>query len=145
VRVVAADSFTAVHGEQCAPPPEAGPLSQAAGNRPEPLSALNHFSYRQLWRNVMRWFFLAVGVLAWLLALGVVWIFSESGGALTFIAAGVFATVAILALVGERIIKTLEEIRDGSVTRIRVNAPAERAVTERVVTEREVEPLATTR
>jgi hypothetical protein len=93
----------------------------------------------------MRWFFLAVGVLAWLVALGVVWIFSESGGALTFIAAGVFATVAILALVGERIIKTLEEIRDGSVTRIRVNAPAERAVPERVVTEREVEPLATTR
>ena len=45
------------------------------------------------------------------------------GGALTFIAAGVFATVAILALVGERIIKTLEEIRDGSVTRIRVNTP----------------------
>ena len=34
----------------------------------------------------MRWFFLAVGVLAWGLALGVVWIFSESGGALTFIA-----------------------------------------------------------
>ena len=28
-------------------------------------------------------------------------------------------------LVGERIIKTLEEIRDGSVTRIRVNTPAE--------------------
>ena len=42
---------------------------------PEPPSALNHFSYRQLWRNVMRWFFLVVGVLAWLLALGVVWIF----------------------------------------------------------------------
>jgi hypothetical protein len=65
----------------------------------------------------------------------------------------VFATVAILALVGERVIKTLEEIRDGSVTRIRVNTPAanasvanasvDRAVTERVVTEREVEQLAT--
>ena len=82
----------------------------------------------------MRWFFLAVGVLGWLLALGVVWIFAQSGGALTFIAAGVF--------VGERIIKTLEEIRDGSVTRIRVNTPADRAVTERVVTEREVEQLA---
>ena len=92
----------------------------------------------------MRWFFLAVGIMAWLLSLGVVWIFAESGGALTFIAAGVFATVAILALVGERIIKVLEEIRDGSVTRIRVNAPGER-VTERVVTDREVEPLATTR
>jgi hypothetical protein len=93
----------------------------------------------------MRWFFLAVGILGWLLALGVVWIFAQSGGALTFVAAGVFATVAILALVGERIIKTLEEIRDGSVTRIRVNAPGERAVTDRVVTEREVEQLATSR
>ncbi|HEV8333039.1 MAG TPA: hypothetical protein VGQ22_16560 [Steroidobacteraceae bacterium] len=93
----------------------------------------------------MRWFFLAVGVLAWLLALGVVYIFSESGGALTFIAAGVFATVAILALVGERIIKVLEEIRDGSVTRIRVNTPAERVVTERAVSEREIEQLAASR
>ena len=93
----------------------------------------------------MRWFFLAVGVLGWLLALGVVWIFALSGGALTFIAAGGFATVAILALVGERIIKTLEEIRDGSVTRIRVNAPVDQAVTERVVTEREVEQLAASR
>jgi hypothetical protein len=110
---------------------------------PELPSALGHFSYSQLWRNVMRWFFLAVGIVAWLVALGVVWIFAESGGALTFIASGVFATVAILALVGERIIKTLEEIRDGSITRIRVNAPADRAVTERVVTEREVEQLAT--
>jgi hypothetical protein len=93
----------------------------------------------------MRWFFLAVGILAWLLALGVVWIFAESGGALTFIAAGVFATVAIVALVGERIIKTLEEIRDGSVTRIRVNTSAERVGTDRVVTEREVEQLAASR
>jgi hypothetical protein len=93
----------------------------------------------------MRWFFLAVGVLMWILALGVVWIFSESGGALTFIAAGVFATVAISALVGERIIKTLEQIRDGSVTNIRVNTPTERAVTERVVTEREAEQLAASR
>lgn len=84
----------------------------------------------------MRWFFLVVGILSWLVALGVVWIFAQSGGALTFIAAGVFATVAVLALVGERIIKTLEEIRDGSVTRIRVNTPA---TTERVVTEREVD------
>ncbi len=103
-------------------------------------SLAGHFSYSPLWRNVMRWFFLAVGVLAWLVALGVVWIFSESGGALTFIAAGVFATVAIMALVGERIIKTLEEIRDGSVARIRVNAPASEE--RRVVTEREVEQLA---
>jgi hypothetical protein len=88
----------------------------------------------------MRWFFLAVGVMAWILALGVAWIFAGSGGALTFIAAGVFATVAILALGIERIIKTLEDIRDGSVTRIRVNTPPERVVPERVVpTEREVE------
>jgi hypothetical protein len=93
----------------------------------------------------MRWFFLAVGVLAWLLALGVVWIFSESGGALTFIAAGVFATVAILALVGERVIKVLEDIRDGSVTRIRVNTPTEKVVAERPVSEREVEQLAASR
>jgi hypothetical protein len=95
----------------------------------------------------MRWFFLAVGILGWLLAIGVVWIFSQSGGELTINAAGVFATVAILALVGERIIKTLEEIRDGSVTRIRVNTPtpADRVVTERAVTEREVEQLATSR
>jgi hypothetical protein len=93
----------------------------------------------------MRWFFLAVGVAGWLLALGVVWIFAQSGGALTFIAAGVFATVAILALVGERIIKTLEEIRDGSVTRIRINTPADQVETERVVSEREAEQLATSR
>jgi hypothetical protein len=111
----------------------------------EPRLRVGHFSYSALWRNVMRWFFLVVGVLAWALALGVVWIFSESGGALTFIAAGVFATVAIVALVGERIIKTLEEIRDGSVTRIRVNTPAERAVTQREASEREVEPLAASR
>ena len=139
MRGVAADSFMAVGREQCGPPPATGSSSQAGPELPSPV---NHFSYSLLWRNVMRWFFLAVGVLAWLLALGVVWIFSESGGALTFIAAGVFATVAIVALVGERIIKTLEEIRDGSVTRIRVNAPAG---TERVVTEREVEPLAASR
>ena len=93
----------------------------------------------------MRWFFLAVGILGWILALSVVWIFAQSGGALTFIAAGVFATVAILALVGERVIKTLEEIRDGSVTRIRVNAPTERVVTDRAVTEREAEQLAASR
>src|ERR1041384_8013660 len=98
-------------------------MRPAARMRPlvaEPSLLAGHCCYNALWRNVMRWFFLVVGVLAWLLALGVVWIFSESGGALTFIAAGVFATVAILALVGERVIKVLEEIRDGSVTRIRL-------------------------
>ena len=142
MRVVAPDSFTGPRREQCAPPPVPGSSSHRG---PELPLALGHFSYNAVWRNVMRWFFLAVGVLAWILALGVVWIFSESGGALTFIAAGVFATVAILALVGERIIKTLEEIRDGSVTRIRVNTPGERVVTERAVSEREVEQLAASR
>jgi hypothetical protein len=79
----------------------------------------------------MRMFFIAVGILAWIWALAVIWIFASSGGPLTIIAAGVFAIVAVVALVGERILKTLEEIRDGSVTRIRVTTPT--------VTEREVE------
>jgi hypothetical protein len=61
----------------------------------------------------MRWFFGAVGVLAWIWALAVLWIFKESGGALTVIAAGIFAVVAVLALGCERILKTLEDIRDG--------------------------------
>src|ERR1044072_1054119 len=120
--------------EQCGPPPLAGASSQAYLGT---AASRRTFLLRQLWRNVMRWFFLAVGVLGWILALGVVWIFAQSGGALTFIAAGVFATVAILALVGERIIKVLEEIRDGSVTSIRVNTPTEKVVTERPVPERE--------
>jgi hypothetical protein len=75
-------------------------------------------------------FLMVVGVLAWLMALAVIWIFAESGGPLTIIAAGVFAVVAVVSLGCERIIKTLEEMRDGSVTRIRVTSP---------VTEREVE------
>jgi len=61
----------------------------------------------------MRMFFIAVGVLSWIWALAVLWIFAESGGALTVIAAGVFAGVAIVALGCERILKTLEDIRDG--------------------------------
>lgn len=61
----------------------------------------------------MRMFFIAVGVLSWIWALAVLWIFAESGGALTVIAAGVFAVVAIVALGCERILKTLEDIRDG--------------------------------
>jgi len=60
----------------------------------------------------MRMFFVTVGVLAWLWALAVLWIFAESGGALTVIAAGVFAVVAMVALGCERILKMLEEIRD---------------------------------
>jgi hypothetical protein len=63
----------------------------------------------------MRMFLVTVGVLSWLWALAVLWIFAESGGALTIIAAGVFAIVAIVALGCERIIKTLEDIRDGKV------------------------------
>ena len=61
----------------------------------------------------MRFFFGAVGILSWIWALAVLWIFKESGGALTMIAAGVFSTVAVLALGCERILKTLEDIRDG--------------------------------
>jgi len=63
----------------------------------------------------MRMFFSMVGVLAWVAALAVLSIFAESGGALTVIAAGVFAVVAMVALVGERTLKMLEEIRDGKV------------------------------
>jgi hypothetical protein len=74
-------------------------------------------------------FFSTVGVLAWVMALAVMWIFAESGGALTVIASGVFATVAIVALVGERMLKTLEEIRDGKV----VVPQQPRAVDERVL------------
>ncbi|MGH8187600.1 MAG: hypothetical protein ACREUC_13655, partial [Steroidobacteraceae bacterium] len=63
----------------------------------------------------MRMFFISVGVLAWIWALAVLWLFAESGGALTIIAAGVFAVVAMVALGTERMLKTLEDIRDGSV------------------------------
>jgi hypothetical protein len=45
------------------------------------------------------------------LALAVLWIFAESGGALTVIAAGVFAG-AIVSLGLEPVLKILEEIRD---------------------------------
>ena len=62
----------------------------------------------------MRMFFITVGILSWLLALAVLWIFAESGGALTVIAAGIFAGVAIGSLGLERILKMLEEIRDRS-------------------------------
>jgi hypothetical protein len=63
----------------------------------------------------MRAFLIAVGILSWLMALSVILIFAESGGALTVVAAGVFAVAAIVAFGCERIIKTLEEIRDGRV------------------------------
>lgn len=60
----------------------------------------------------MRMFFVAVGILAWLFASSVLWIFAESGGALAVIAAGVFAGVAIVSLGLERVLKLLELIRD---------------------------------
>lgn len=60
----------------------------------------------------MRTFLIAVGILAWLMALSVLLVFAESGGAMVAIAAGVFAVVAVVALGCERIIRTLEEIRD---------------------------------
>lgn len=59
----------------------------------------------------MRPFFMTVGILAWVWAFAVMWIFAESGGALTIIAAGVFAGVAIVSLGCERILKVLEEIQ----------------------------------
>lgn len=71
----------------------------------------------------MRMFFIAVGILAWIWALAVLWIFAESGGALTVIAAGVFAVVAIVALGCERILKMLEEIRDGRRVRTKATPP----------------------
>jgi hypothetical protein len=49
--------------------------------------------------------------LVMVLALAVLWIFAESGGALTVIAAGVFAG-AIVSLGLEPVLKILEEIRD---------------------------------
>lgn len=61
----------------------------------------------------MRMFFACVGVLAWIWALAVLWIFAESGGALTVIAAGIYAVVAMVALGCERVLKMLEDIRDG--------------------------------
>ena len=71
----------------------------------------------------MRMFFGAVGVLAWIWALAVLWIFAESGGALTVIAAGIYAVVAMIALGCERVLKTLEDIRDGRVEAPRVSSP----------------------
>jgi uncharacterized membrane protein len=69
-------------------------------------------------------FFIAVGILAWIAALGVLWIFAESGGALTVIAAGVFAVVAMVALGCERIISVLEDIRDRRIREVITDQPA---------------------
>jgi uncharacterized membrane protein len=81
----------------------------------------------------MRMFFTAVGVLAWMTALGVLWIFAESGGALTVIAAGVFAVVAMVALGCERIISVLEEIRDRRIREVITDAPLRTTRLDRVV------------
>jgi hypothetical protein len=78
-------------------------------------------------------FFGAVGVLAWIASLSVLWIFTESGGALTIIAAGVYAVVAMVALGCERILKALEDIRDGRIGRTETMRPAE------ISTESEIE------
>jgi hypothetical protein len=124
----ARDSFTLVRRPQRRRAHANGFSSQiAAAATGEPSRSAGHFSDKELWRNVMRLFFAVVGVLAWVWALAVLWIFAESGGALTVIAAGVFAIVAIIALGCERIIKTLEDIRDGNVPATRVvSAPVER-------------------
>ena len=86
----------------------------------------------------MRMFFVAVGVLAWIWALAVLWIFAASGGPLTVIAAGVFAVVAIVALGVERILKVLEDIRDRDVTKIPVTTP-DAGTRSRVLAPREIE------
>jgi len=63
----------------------------------------------------MRPFLITVGILAWAFGMAVLFIFAENGGVMTAIAAGVFAGVGLVALASERILKTLEEIRDGVV------------------------------
>jgi hypothetical protein len=86
----------------------------------------------------MRMFFITVGILSWVLALLVLWIFAESGGALTVIAAGVFAGVAIVSLGVERVLKLLEEIRDRTAPNMAVLKPPA-GTTERVeIREREI-------
>lgn len=86
----------------------------------------------------MRLFFIAVGILSWLLALSVLWIFAEAGGALTVIAAGVFAGVAIVSLGVERVLKVLEQIRDRGVSDTRLSVPPAGQVERVELREREV-------
>jgi len=74
----------------------------------------------------MRMFFITVGILSWLMALAVLWIFAASGGVLTMIAAGVFAGVAIVSLGLDRVLKALEEIRDRNAWHVQATAPMER-------------------
>lgn len=85
----------------------------------------------------MRMFFITVGILSWLLALAVLWIFAQNGGALTVIAAGMYAGVAIVALGVERVLKLLEDIRDRTSPNVAVVKPTGK--TERIeIRERDV-------
>lgn len=86
----------------------------------------------------MRIFFAVVGVFAWLWALTLLVLFSESGGQTRFIAAGIYAIVAVLALGVERILKTLEDIRDG---RAYLPACGEKVVEKVVVTDAAPRPV----
>ena len=43
------------------------------------------------------------------------WIFAETGDALTMIAAGIYAVVAMIALGCERVLKMLEDVRNGRI------------------------------
>jgi hypothetical protein len=61
---------------------------------------------------MVRVFLLTVSLLAWIAALAVAWFYAESAGILAFVAAGMFALVAVIALGCERILKLLTEIRD---------------------------------
>jgi hypothetical protein len=102
----------------------------------ELMDRAEHLNYTKLWRFVMRMFFITVGILSWLLALAVAWIFAENGGVMTVIAAGIFAGLAIISLGLERVLKVLEEIRDrGAVPA----ATADRGAVDRIeVREREI-------
>jgi hypothetical protein len=97
------------------------------------------FPYTQSRRNVMRLFFTLVGILAWIWALAVIWIFAASGGPLTVIAAGVFAIVAIVALGIERILKMLEDIRDRRITPGRMAVAAQPGSPSRDIEPREID------
>jgi hypothetical protein len=122
--------------ESCAIARKANCIARVSWILRELIDRAEHFNYIKLWRFVMRMFFITVGILSWLLALAVAWIFAENGGVMTVIAAGIFAGLAIVSIGLERILKLLEEIRD------RGNLPAAtegRGAIERVeVREREI-------
>jgi hypothetical protein len=91
----------------------------------------------------MRPFFMTVGILAWVWAFAVMWVFAENGGALTVIAAGVFAVVAVVALACERILKLLEEIRQSLPQRGRPSLLPPRAQTMQPLPDIPRQPAAT--